>query len=266
MYKEARRKTYELFAPGLGGKAGTGLDWFIMGLIVLNVVAFMLESVDWIGEVYATYFHWFEILSVAIFTVEYFSRIWSAVEAGQFENPITGRVSFARRPLMIVDLLAILPFYLGGALGLDLRFLRALRLIRVVRLFKLARYSHSLQIFRSVIESEKEKIVIAGYVNTILLVIAASVMYKIEHQAQPEAFSSIPETLWWGVITLTTVGYGDVAPVTPLGQFFGAIIAVLGIGMFALPASILASGFISQSRTWTRTCPNCGEDIDETDI
>lgn len=225
----------------------------------------MLETVDWIRAAYGAELFYFEVFSVIIFTVEYVARVWSAVEAGQFDHPITGRLKFASHPLMVIDLLPILPFYLSGVMAVDLRFLRALRLIRLIRMFKLARYSESLRSFGRVLEREKEKLAVAGFVNLLLLVVAASVMYQAEHQAQPEVFSSIPAALWWGVVTLTTVGYGDVHPVTPVGQFFGAIVAVLGIGLFALPASILASGFIAEATGEETRCPHCGELIDGTE-
>lgn len=211
-------------------------------------------------------FRAFEVFSVAVFTVEYVGRSWSAVAAPGYEGPITGPLAFASRPLLIVDLLAILPSSLGAlGVGADLRFLRALRLIRLLRLFKLARYSESMQAFAIVLRKKKPDLVITLFANVLLLIVASSVVYYVEHDVQPEAFSSIPQTTWWGIATLTTVGYDDVTPVTPLGQFFGTITAVLGIGLFALPASILASGFIEAAGQVTYECPHCGEEFDVTD-
>jgi voltage-gated potassium channel len=132
-------------------------------------------------------------------------------------------------------------------------------------LVKLARYSQSIRSLKTVLRDKRPDLVIAMFANTLLLVVASSAMYFIEQDAQPEAFSSIPEAMWWGVATLTTVGYGDVAPITPLGQFVGAIVAVLGIGLFALPASILASGFIDAAgnQEGPEYCPSCGERLRE---
>lgn len=264
MYKQVRKNVYKLFAPNLGGRTGYFTDWFIMILIAANVAAVMLETVDTLQASYGSFFYWFEIFSVVVFTIEYIARIWSAVEDPNYQGPISGRVEFASRPLLIVDLLAIAPFYLS-AIGVttDLRFLRALRLVRLLRLLKLARYSDSMQAMGAVLRRKKPDLLIALFANILLLIVASSVMFFIEHPHQPEAFPSIPETMWWGVVTLTTVGYGDVHPVTPLGQFVGAIVAILGIGLFALPASILASGFIEEARSQARTCPYCGEEIDE---
>lgn len=264
-YRTLRRQAFELFEPGLGGRVGHYVDWFIMALIAANVAAVILETVDALAASYGSFFHSFELFSVAVFTIEYAGRVWSAVDNPDFEGPITGRLEFASRPLLIVDLLAILPFYLVvGGFQADLRFLRALRLIRLFRLLKLARYSKAMQSFSVVIHEKKEKLVLAFSSNILLLVLASSVMYYIENPHQPEAFSSIPRAFWWGVATLTTVGYGDVHPITPLGQFVGAIVAMLGIGLFALPASILASGFIEQAddgETDGQYCPHCGEKL-----
>lgn len=266
MYHKIRRRTYELFTPDLGGSAGRFIDWSIMLLIVGSVVAVILQTVDPLAERFELLFRWFEMFATAVFTVEYVGRIWSAVEDESFEAPITGRLSFASKPLVIIDLLAILPFYLAAVgIGADLRFLRALRLVRLLRLLKLARYSEALQGFGRVLNDKKEQLLISFGANAMLLVIASSMMYYIEHQQQPEAFSSIPATFWWGVITLTTVGYGDVTPVTPLGQFLAGIFALIGIGLFALPAAIMASGFmevVEENDGDIQYCPHCGEEID----
>lgn len=267
MYLALRDRTYRVFAPGLGDRAGYFMDWFIMTLIALNVIAVMLETVDALAAQYGTFFHWFEVVSVGIFTIEYLARIWSAVDHPDYDGLVSGRVQFASRPLLIVDLVAILPFYLAFfGVTAELRFLRALRLVRFLRLLKLARYSDSLKSFSDVLRRKQADLVVAVVVNVILLVVASSVMYYAERGAQPEVFSSIPQTLWWGVITLTTVGYGDTFPITPLGQLLGAATAMLGIGLFALPASILASGFLEVTRDKTRTCPHCGEAIDEDEL
>lgn len=262
MYTEMRATTRRIFTPELGGWIGYVTDWFIMGLIAANVVAVMLETVDPLASQYEALFRVFEQFTVVVFTIEYMGRIWSAVDHPEYDGIISGRLKFASRPLLIIDLLAILPFYLAFAgVTAELRFLRAFRLLRSLRLLKLARYSESLQVLSIVFKRKKEDLAVAAFANVVLLVIASSLMYFVEHQSQPETFASIPQTLWWGVITLTTVGYGDTIPVTPLGQFLGAVTAVLGMGLFALPASILASGFLEIARGETKQCPHCGEEI-----
>jgi voltage-gated potassium channel len=267
-----RERTYKLFNPGSGDKWGTRIDWAIMTLIAVNVAAVILETVDPLHARYDRFFRLIEVVSVTVFSVEYIARIWSGVEAKWEETEATAlslrewlrdRLQIVFRPLLIVDLLAILPFYLSVlGLGIDLRILRSLRLIRFLRLLKLVRYSHSMRAFGHAFRRKKDQLIVALTANGLLLLIASSLMYFIETDAQPEAFGSIPEAMWWGIATLTTVGYGDVTPVTPLGQFVGSIVAVLGIGLFALPASIMASGFIEASSYETRECPECGCEID----
>jgi voltage-gated potassium channel len=262
----ARRQTYNLFTPNRGGKVGYYIDWAIMLLIVGSVTAVILETVDPIATQTGSFFPLFELVSTAIFTVEYVGRIWSAVETGEYESPVFGRIKFAAQPLLIVDLLAIAPFYLALlGIGADLRFLRALRLVRLLRLLKLARYSTALQAFGHVVYTKREQLALAFGANIMLLVLGSSIMYFVENPAQPEAFSSIPASFWWGIATQTTVGYGDITPVTPLGRMIAGLFALIGIGLFALPAAILASGFMDvvDEDTELQHCPHCGEDLDE---
>lgn len=268
MYQDLRKGTYELFAANEGEGIARAVDWGIMILIAANVVVVMIETIDPIAAQYRPQFRVFEIVSVVIFTIEYAGRLWTAVEHPEYDGGVIGsRVRLATQPLLIVDLLAILPFYLAFAgISAELRFLRALRLVRLLRLLKLARYSESLKSFSAVIERKKPDLAVAGFANLMLLTVSSSAMYFAEHQAQPDTFSSIPQTLWWGVITLTTVGYGNTVPVTPLGQMLGALTAILGIGLFALPASILASGFLEAARDKDKTCPHCGEDINQSEL
>lgn len=260
-YQNRRRGIHQLFEVGSGGRPGYVFDYLIASLIVLNVVAVMLETVDPLYVDYELAFVSFERVSVAIFTLEYVGRLWVAPEYPKYDHPVWGRLKFALSPYMIIDLLAILPFYL--VVLVDLRFLRALRLIRFLRLLKLTRYSTSLQLFFTAVRMKREELVLTSIVGAIMLLVASSAMYFAERGAQPEVFASIPESMYWGVITLTTVGYGDVTPVTWMGRVVAGFIAVLGVGMFALPASILASGFIEAAREETVACPHCGEVLSE---
>jgi voltage-gated potassium channel len=235
-----------------------------MLLIVINVLTVMLETVDSIYAAYAGEFFVFEAISVAVFSTEYLGRLWTATEHPDYSHPVWGRLRFAVSPYMIIDMLAIAPFFVGAIV--DLRFLRALRLFRFLRLLKLARYSESLQLFIRAIQMKREQLVITSIVGTILLFVSSSLMYFAERSAQPEEFSSISAALYWGVITLTTVGYGDVTPVTPIGKALGMIVAITGIGVFALPASIMASGFIEAAKEQTTRCPHCKREILEEDL
>ncbi len=218
-------------------------DMIIMTLIVLNVFAVVLETVVSIRTEYHQYFVWFEVFSVVMFSIEYIVRLWACTALDDYQHPFWGRVKYAFTIGAMIDLLAILPFYLPLILSLDGRFLRILRLFRLFRLFKLGRYSSAFKMIENVLVNRRSELTISVGIIITMLVIASSMMYFIENEAQPEKFSSIPETMWWGVATLTTVGYGDVYPITPFGQLFGAFVAILGVGMFALPAGIIAAGF-----------------------
>jgi len=198
-YKRVRNVTYGLFTPGAGpDPLGAWVDLGIMLLIVANVTAVILGTVDTIAAAAGDFLWYFEVFSVAIFTIEYLARVWSAVEAESFEGPLSGRVEFASRPLMIIDLLAILPFYLtaAGLTGVDLRLIRALRLFRLFRLLKLARYSTAMSSLTATFRAKREKLVLTLFVNILLLVLASSAMYYAEHTHQPEEFSSIPATFY----------------------------------------------------------------------
>ncbi len=226
-------------------KASWFIDGLLIALIVLNVLAVILESVPSIDAQYAAGFLWFERLSVAVFTIEYIIRLWSAVEASEETKakPWRARLRYALRPVSLADLMAILPYYLSALINIDLRMLRALRLLRVL---KLSRYSTSIGLLLDALRNEARAIAAAVFVLSLLVLIAASFAYAAEHRVQPEAFGTIPDALWWAVITMTKVGFGDVVPVTPFGKVVGSVIAVIGIGMVALPAGLLAAAFSEQ--------------------
>lgn len=218
------------------------LNLLLILLISLNVVAVFLETVDSIHAQYQQAFWYFEIASVAIFTIEYFARIWSSIDLEEVNDssPVRGRIKYMLTPVALIDLISILPFYLSLYLSIDLRFLRVLRLLR---LFKLTRYSPALGALLDVIQKEADSLLAAFVVLMMMLVISAGGIYMLENDIQPETFGSMPDSLWWAIVTLTTVGYGDVVPVTPMGKIFSGLIGLIGIGMIALPAAIMASGF-----------------------
>ena len=239
-------------------------DIFILSLIFLNVVAVILGTVKPIEERFERFFHWFEIFSVIVFSIEYLARVWSCVSRKEYSSPVAGRLRFVVKPMSLVDLFAVLPFYLAFV-HTDLRFIRALRLFRIFRVAKLGRYSSSVRLFGRVFKNKKEELVITAMVMILLIVIASSFMYFAENEAQPDKFPDIPSTMWWSVVTLTTVGYGDVYPVTGLGKFFASIISILGIGMFALPTGILAVSFVEEiqkQKSKKVICPHCGREIE----
>lgn len=237
---------------------------FIIALILLNVIAVILESVNRFAEIYHTFFKWFEFISVVIFSVEYGLRLWTCVERPQYEG-LKGRLRYIFTPLALVDLIAILPFYLPMIVPFDLRFLRILRLVRVFRILKLAKYSQSINLLGRVLVNKKEELIITLSGALILLVIVSSLIYFIENNAQPGVFSSIPAAMWWSIGATTRLGPGPINPITDLGMVFGSMVAILGLGVFALPAGILASGLIEEIKhkpSGPTTCPNCGNKLD----
>ncbi|WP_240796840.1 ion transporter [Terasakiella sp. SH-1] len=241
-----RNRLYEIMDAGhRADMASKIFDILIVNLITLNVLAVILESVASLRTRWADEFYYFEVFSVAIFSVELACRIWTAVEKPQdkFHHPLWGRLRYLLTPTALIDMIAILPFYLSFLIAVDLRFMRVLRLLRV---FKLTRYSSAMTILLNVLRQEAKAFGAALFVLLLLMTFSASMIFLFEHEAQPEVFSDIPNAMWWAVITLTTVGFGDAYPITAMGKFFGAAISIVGIGMVALPAGILASAFSEQ--------------------
>ena len=219
------------------------LNSFILVLILVNVIAVILESVRSLQQQYNDWFRFIEVFSVAIFTVEYLSRVWVCAENSAYANGLRGRLRYMVSPMALIDLIAILPFYLTAFFHIDTRILRVLRLLRV---FKLSRHFATLGVLGAVLRNEGRTLAAAIFVMVILIVLSSAGIYVVERHTQPEVFGSIPEAMWWATVTLTTVGYGDVVPVTVSGRLFGIFITVLGVGMAALPAGIIASGFTTE--------------------
>lgn len=239
-----RSRLHRLIEVGELADDGSRLvDRLIILLIAGNVLAVVLESVSALSESHALAFARFELFSVAVFSVEYVLRIWTCPEAERWNDGWRGRLRWARQPIAIVDILAILPCYLSTIFGVDLRFLRMLRILRTL---KLTRYSPALTTLLNVFREEGRAFATVGMVFATILLLASSGIHYVEAEAQPEAFGSIPASMWWTVATLTTVGYGDVTPITPLGKLFAIGIMITGVAMVALPAGLIASGFSDQ--------------------
>lgn len=265
MHVSIKQKVHLLLDPTDGNTLlDKVINSLIVGLIILNTIAVIFETVDSVYSPNKETFAIIEVFSVTFFTVEYALRVWSCTAVAKYRHPIKGRLRYVLTTGAIIDLLAILPFYLPLFAIHDLRIVRVLRLLRFFRFFKLGRYLNASTVMRNVFKSKKEELVLSFVITMFLIVIASSVMYHAEHEAQPDKFSSIPETMWWSVATLTTVGYGDQYPITALGKFLTACISILGIGMFALPAGILASGFSEEFKSMKKKkcCPHCGKEIE----
>ena len=240
-----RRRVYLVLEGGrAGGVLGGLVETFLIILILLNVIGFTLQSVPSIRHLYWFDLSAFEIVSVAIFSIEYALRLWVSAEDPIISElgPWRGRLRAALKPLLLIDFLAVAPVYFTMFFPfLDLRFLR---LVRLLRLLKIARYSPALSTLAQVIANERRALF-----GTLLLILCATVfaaacMHAVEGAVQPEAFGSIPNSMWWAITTLTTVGYGDVVPITALGKLVAGLTMVAGLGLLALPVGIIATGFM----------------------
>lgn len=243
-----RQKIHALIFPSeYGGNLHSFFDTFIAIWVVISVVAVVLESVMNIHYILDLEFIILDAIAVGIFTLEYFMRIYCCVEDPRYQRAIAGRFKQIREPSSLIDLMAIVPFFLEVFLHhlFDLRFLRVFRLLR---LLKLTRYTGATKTLTKVIAREWPVLAASAFVMMLLVVLTASLGYLFEHEAQPEKFENIPQSIYWAVITLASVGYGDISPVTPMGRVMTIILALLGIGIFAIPAALLSSAFSDQLR------------------
>lgn len=260
-----RRRVYEILEVGQGGDwASRAADWALMLLIASSVGALVVSTDARIYGAAPGFFTYFEAGAFSVFAVEYLLRVWACTADPRFGHPVRGRLRFLLHPVMIADFLAVVTYFavlVAPLGGWDLGAFRALRLVS--RTARLGRYSPGLQALGAALGARRNELLATVSVIGALLVMASSLMYFVEGPAQPEKFASIPAAMWWSVITITTVGYGDVAPVTPLGRLLSGVIALLAVGIIALPAGIMGSGFWEQvSRDGGgRVCPHCGGEI-----
>ena len=241
-----RQKLHALvYNSEYGGALHSLFDNFIVVWVVISVIAVVFESVQSIHYILNTEFIILDTVAVTIFTLEYFLRLYTCVEEPGFQHFLIGRLKQAKTTGSISDFLAVLPFFLEVFLHhlFDLRFLRVFRLLR---LLKLTRYTGATATLAKVIVREWPVMAAAGFVMMLLVVLTASLGYLFEHEAQPDKFENIPQAIYWAVITLASVGYGDITPVTPVGRFLTIILALIGIGIFAIPAALLSSAFSDQ--------------------
>lgn len=251
-----RQRIHALVFPSpYGGQLHHFYDLFIVVWVLISVLAVILESVDSIYYNLSVEFIILDAVAVLVFSFEYLMRIYSCVEEPRFQRTIAGRLSYATKPVAIIDFLAIIPFFLEVFLHhlIDLRFLRSFRLMR---LFKLARYTGSTNILFSIIRREAPILATSAFTLMLLVVLVASLGYLFEHEAQPEKFENIPTSIYWAVITLASVGYGDISPITPMGRMMTTLMALIGLGLFAIPASILSSAFTQELQSQRQAIEN----------
>jgi len=245
MYNKFKRRVYDLIRDdGEENLANSIFGTFIMVLIIINVILVILETFRGIPEFLRMIFNYIEIVSVIIFTVEYLLRLWTATFKFPDEKPAVARLKYMRSFMAVIDILAIIPFYVPFALPVNLMVLRMLRLLRLLRIMKMNRYTGALVLIKNVITRQAPQLISSLFAVFLLLVLASLLVHSVEYDAQPDVFENAFSGLWWAMATLTTVGYGDITPVTAIGKFLGTIIALLGIGLVAVPTGIISAGFI----------------------
>lgn len=262
-----KKRIYELVERGsFGKKYNLYFDYFIMSLIVFNVIAIAFESLSTLNANHIKILRIFEIVSLLIFTVEYILRIYVADLIYPRKNKLYSILKFMVSPLGLVDLFAILPFYMPFFIPFDLRFIRLFRLFRFIRVFKIARYNKAMNLIIAVFKEKRTELGMTFFVAFILLIISSFLMYFIEGKVQPDKFPDVFGSMWWAIVTLTTIGYGDVYPITTIGKLLSGLVSVIGIGLIALPTGIISAGFIEvlNKRKTDRQpiiCPHCGKEI-----
>jgi len=271
MGTDIQKKVYEILeSPNGESPAGLFISRALLFLILANVIAAVLETDAVIFHTYGRVLDLIAIFSVFIFVAEYILRVWCCTQNPAFSAPVTGRLRYMATPTALIDLFVVLPFFILPFVASP--WLHSfIRFFRIFWILKIGHYTRTLGTFFRVFKAKKEEIFIAFFVMLVLLVIGSALIFLAEHDAQPAKFSSVLASMWWGIETMATIGYGDMVPVTPMGKVIASFVALVGIGLFALPAGLLASGFIDEynkkncdkEKTCPNVCPHCGKEIDE---
>ncbi len=269
MIKKAKQRIFEIIQPAEKGCVlSRTFDLFIITLIIINVISVILDTFK-ISPQLKSVLDVIEIVSVVIFTIEYLLRLWTADLLYPNLSKVKARFRYIFSFMAIIDLLAILPFYLPLMIPIDLRVLRTLRIVRLFRLFKINRYTNALATIGAVFKNKASQLLSSIFIVSLLMIIASVLMYNVENAAQPDKFENAFSGLWWAIATLTTVGYGDIYPVTAIGKILSAVIAILGIGLVAVPTGIISAGFMEhiekndKEDDEKKYCPYCGHKIDK---
>lgn len=253
--------------------SGTVFDSIIIVFIFVTVAFVVLDTFQmpaWFAPVYKVV----ETISITVFTLEYILRIWTIPLAYPMLSPARARLKYIFSPMAMVDLLSVLPFFLPLFLPVDLSILQAARIIRLLRIFKIKRYTNALDGIAYVFKKRGSQLFSSVLIIFLLMLIASVLMFEIEHTVQPDKFDNALSAFWWAVATVTTVGYGDMYPITPMGRLLGSVIALLGIGLVAIPTGIISAGFVQVSNAKKKPnvappnldekcyCPYCGHRLD----
>lgn len=250
------------------GALGNAFDAVIIFFIIVNVIMVIAETFT-LPAIVKDIFYYIEIISIIIFTIEYILRVYTSDLLYNGITPLKARFKYIFSAMAIIDLLAIIPFYLPFVIPIDLRVLRMLRMFRLLRVLKVNRYTDALTSIIKVFKRKKNQLLSSIFVVVVLMVVASIIMYNIESAAQPNVFKNAFSALWWAVATFTTVGYGDIYPITAAGKLLSAIIAFLGIALIAVPTGIITAGFTEQINEDKEQhqdkkdyCPYCGHKLE----
>ena len=271
MYRCIKKKIFRVIQPATaaGDTASRIFDLVITALVFVSILSIFVMTFD-LSEETTRILNWVERISVIIFSIEYLLRIWTADLLHPDSPPWRARWRYVTSGMAIIDLVSILPFYLPMLLPFNLIGIRAVRLVRLLRIFKLNRYSEALSSITEVLRRKYREMLVSIFLVSLMLVVSSLLIFYAEHDAQPDKFTNAFSGLWWAVATLTTVGYGDIYPITTAGRILGAVIALTGIGMVAVPTSILSAGFVEQlsgkdsgkeTAEPPRYCPHCGRKL-----
>lgn len=267
-YKKIKKRIFEIIQASTEYDLASKIfDVCLIVLVLINVCLVIADTFNLPDKIKSVSYY-IEVVSVIIFTIEYFLRIWTADLLYPNKNWFVAKIKYIFSFLAIIDLLAILPFYLPFLITIDLRVLRMLRIIRLFRVFKINRYTNALSSIVKVFKNKQNELLSSIFVVLLLMIVASVLMYSVENKAQPEVFRNAFDALWWALATLTTVGYGDIYPITILGKILSAIIAILGIGLVAVPTGIISAGFMENMEESKKCeieeikyCPYCGKKI-----
>lgn len=241
-------------------------DGIIISIIIINVILVVLDTFK-TPKILESISFYIEIFSIFIFTIEYVLRIWTADLMYPDRKPYQARIKYIFSAMALVDLAAILPFYIPLIIKTDLRIIRLLRIVRLLRLFKINRYTNALSTIGQVFKNKANQLLSSMFIVTMLMIISSVLIYNVENGAQPDKFQNAFSGMWWSLATLTTIGYGDIYPITFIGRILGGIIALLGIGLVAVPTGIISAGFIEHIESKKECkpksfCPYCGEKVE----
>lgn len=265
--KKLQKRVFEIIqCAGPGDIASRFFDSAIVFLIVLSVIAIMIDTFP-LSVSAKAFVRYMDTAAAVVFSLEYLLRIWTAPCLYPRLSPAGARLRYMISFMALIDLLAVLPFYLPRIFPLSLQALRLLRLGKLLEVFKINRYTDALKTVASVFKRKSSQLLSSMFVILLLIVLASTLMFHAEHSVQPDKFRTILDSLWWSIATFTTVGYGDIYPVTSVGRFLSAILAFLGIVLVAVPTGIISAGFIEQQKNdpaeeeEAQYCPYCGKKL-----